>query len=136
MSYEKKEWKNGDVITADLLNRMEDGIAEGGQGGGSQLIVENTYDSENDCYTLDKTWQEIFDAHKAGGCLIHKSNNAPLGQSDHYYTVAFFKVNTAILNEAYQVTIVVDEGEYLSLHAASADGYPTTCSVGGDEPVA
>lgn len=29
MSYEKKEWKNGDVITADLLNHMEEGIAGG-----------------------------------------------------------------------------------------------------------
>lgn len=32
MSYEKQTWTNGDVITAEKLNHMEDGIA--GAGGG------------------------------------------------------------------------------------------------------
>lgn len=30
MAYEKQTWVNGDVITAEKLNHMEDGIAEGG----------------------------------------------------------------------------------------------------------
>ena len=30
MAYVKQNWKNGDIITADKLNHMEDGIAEGG----------------------------------------------------------------------------------------------------------
>lgn len=30
MSYEKTTWKKGDVITAEKLNKIEDGIADGG----------------------------------------------------------------------------------------------------------
>lgn len=30
MSYEKQTWNCGDVVTADKLNHMEDGIASGG----------------------------------------------------------------------------------------------------------
>lgn len=33
MAYEKHTWSHGETISADLLNRMEDGIAEGGGGG-------------------------------------------------------------------------------------------------------
>lgn len=37
MAYAKQTWNNGDVITADKLNHMEDGIAEGGSGGSGGL---------------------------------------------------------------------------------------------------
>lgn len=30
MSYTKQTWYTGDIITADKLNHMEDGIASGG----------------------------------------------------------------------------------------------------------
>ena len=30
MSYDKQTWQRGDVITANKLNHMEDGIATGG----------------------------------------------------------------------------------------------------------
>ena len=33
MAYEKQTWANGDVITAEKLNHMEDGIAQGGTSG-------------------------------------------------------------------------------------------------------
>ena len=33
MSYEKQTWANGDVITAEKLNHIEEGIAEGGDAG-------------------------------------------------------------------------------------------------------
>ena len=36
MAYEKQTWTTGEVITADKLNHMEDGIA--GEGGGSAWI--------------------------------------------------------------------------------------------------
>lgn len=32
MAYKKNTWANGDTITAEKLNHMEDGIAEGGGG--------------------------------------------------------------------------------------------------------
>lgn len=33
MAYTKQNWNNGDVITADKMNHIEDGIVEGGSGG-------------------------------------------------------------------------------------------------------
>ena len=33
MAYEKQEWKCGDVVTAEKLNHMEDGITEASGGG-------------------------------------------------------------------------------------------------------
>jgi hypothetical protein len=58
MSYEKQNWKNGDVITESKLNHMEDGIATGG----GVLVVDTTFDEQTEVTTLGKTWQEIYDA--------------------------------------------------------------------------
>jgi len=57
MSYTPTEWNNGDVITAEKLNKLENGVAEGGSGGGVLVIHLN-----NDTERLDKTWNEIHDA--------------------------------------------------------------------------
>ena len=77
----KKTWACEDAITADELNRMEDGIEEAVEccGGGTPLIA-NVVDSDpsattkspnqslrsigeaESSYWLDKTWQEISDA--------------------------------------------------------------------------
>ena len=65
--YEPKEWKCGDTITADDLNHMEQGIADGG--GGSALIV-----TKND-NVLDKTWQEIYDAFVGGRIILIHTND-------------------------------------------------------------
>ena len=63
MSYEPKEWQCGDTITAEDLNRMEQGIAEAGQGGGGSAPLEvRKVLVSGDSYRLDKTWQEIYDA--------------------------------------------------------------------------
>lgn len=53
MSYEKQTWATGDVITAEKLNHMEDGIAgaESGGGGGESihtLTATITNDTEYD----------------------------------------------------------------------------------------
>ena len=61
MAYEKQNWNNGDVITAEKLNHIEDGIAEGGSGGGN-FVVNFTYDMQTDDITADKTYQEIYTA--------------------------------------------------------------------------
>ena len=54
--YEKQNWKTGDVITQEKLNHMEDGIASSG----GMFVVNMNGDNG----TLDKTWQEIYDAIK------------------------------------------------------------------------
>lgn len=51
MSYTPTTWTTGDTITASALNKMEQGIAEGG-GGASGLVVDSSD-------VLDKTYSEI-----------------------------------------------------------------------------
>lgn len=60
MSYTPTEWKSGDTITSAKLNKMEQGIAAGGSGGGVLVVVANMGTG-----ALDKTWQEINDADYA-----------------------------------------------------------------------
>ena len=60
MSYEPKEWKCGDTISAEDLNHLEQGVANAG-GGSAPLVVQQVL-VDRDSYRLDKTWQEIYDA--------------------------------------------------------------------------
>jgi len=52
MSYTKNTWNTGDIVTSEKLNHIEDGIANN-----ENVMVINYSDG-----TLDKTWQEIYDA--------------------------------------------------------------------------
>ena len=63
MSYEKQTWANGDVITANGLNHMEDGIA--GAGGGAEPLIVNVT-VESSVATADKTWRELYTAFNSG----------------------------------------------------------------------
>lgn len=57
MSYTPTTWSTGDTITASALNKIENGIANGGSG----ALICNS--SNNDGYwVLDKTVQEIYNA--------------------------------------------------------------------------
>lgn len=68
MSYEKHTWKNGEVITADKLNNIEEGISGGGSGGGSLVIHATTVDLVE---TFDKTCAEVLEAFQSGSpCII------------------------------------------------------------------
>ena len=54
MAYEPTTWKDGDLVTSAKLNKLEQGVANGG----GILIIHCDYDTG----VLDKTWQEICDA--------------------------------------------------------------------------
>ena len=77
MSYDKQTWKNGDVITANGLNHMEDGIA----GGGGVLSLSEEPDPTSDGYAvqLNHTWQEIKDA------VLGVFTNASEDETGKYY---------------------------------------------------
>lgn len=55
MSYEPTVWKSGDVVTSAKLNKLEQGVAGGGSGGGMLLL----HVDENGA--LDKTYAEIVE---------------------------------------------------------------------------
>ena len=60
MSYTPTNWQTGDIVTAEKLNKLENGVASGG--GGGTFVV--TRDEETGA--LDKTWKEIRDAIASG----------------------------------------------------------------------
>lgn len=69
MSYEKQTWQTGDVITANKMNHMEDGIASN-ESSSNTLVVTVIDDSEQERSVLDKTWQEIYDAFSTRNVVL------------------------------------------------------------------
>lgn len=67
MAYTPTTWTTGDTITASALNKIEQGIAEGG---GGALIV--TTSLQGGIETMDKTVQEIYDALLNGMPVYYK----------------------------------------------------------------
>ena len=64
MSYEKTTWNKGDIITAEKLNKMEEGIEQGVNIPMIQFVVNwNEQDAEQIGYlcACDKTFSEIID---------------------------------------------------------------------------
>lgn len=65
MSYNKTTWATGDIVTAEKLNNIESGIVNNNMYIVS--IISNIDESTGEeTVTLDKTWQEIFDATQTG----------------------------------------------------------------------
>ena len=62
MSYEKQTWANGDVITAEKLNHIEDGV------GGDTFYVK--FKSDMGQQTCDKTYEQILAAYNAGKKIL------------------------------------------------------------------
>ena len=115
MSYNKRTWATGNVVGAVDLNRIENGIADSR----GILVVNAVYDSENNSYTLDKTWQEIYDAFPF--VIEYYNENGEEGK----YTIHGIETN----NDNYTVL------GHRIYNINSANGYPTKFS-GGGVPVA
>lgn len=66
MAYTPTEWKCGDVVSAEKLNKLEEGLAECCSGGGSELFVVSAIQLEksgNDItITTDKTYGDFLNA--------------------------------------------------------------------------
>ena len=98
MAYTPNTWKSGDVVTSAKLNNIENGIADGGV-----TIVNAT--TEDDVTTLDRTWQEIYDA-----------------------TIAFLKDSNGFIGT---INAFEDSGTYIAscdsveYTTDSANGYPS-----------
>lgn len=109
MAYTKNTWVTGDIVTSAKLNHMEDGI----EGAYEVMVIDNTDG------TLDKTWQEIYDAIEQGKlCVVRK----PLENG-----IAVNAVGEISLSEGeYVVTNALD-----SYIASSATGYPASDGGGG-----
>lgn len=77
MAYTPKEWGCGEVVTADALNHIEEGIAEaheccdGGGGESNVLYVTNTYDGSY-ASGLDASYADIRQAAIDGKMVFLK----------------------------------------------------------------
>lgn len=112
MSYDKQNWQTGDVITANKLNHIEDGIANGG----GVLVINAYFDEQTDKATLDKTWQEIHDA-----IIPIIVQDSPFGETISYISGTLqVQSNYAVLSANFDA-----DGLVMSTYVCdSADGYP------------
>lgn len=73
MAYTKQNWECGDLITADKMNHIEDGIEDASSGGGSLIVtVTSRTATAEECSgggyveEYSHSWQEIYDALASG----------------------------------------------------------------------
>ena len=110
MSYTKHTWATGNVVGAVDLNRMEQGIEDAGSSGSSEVLVISS--SENDgIITLDKTWQEIYDAFPLVTIMTFDDN--------YLNKTIIFNVGNVDSNYFVNITGTMYETD-------SASGYPMT----------
>ena len=108
MSYSKQTWVNGEVITAEKLNHMEDGIEGAGGGGSSALVVNVTQDNPNK-FTMDKTWDEIKSA--GGNILIQMLFEDELGVYNAYFPLLLVSSSgTQDPDNPYEVKVFTELG--------------------------
>lgn len=119
MAYTPKTWACGDTITAEELNRMEEGISSAqSAGGGTALLVKATLDDSGleSKYVLDHTWQEIADADIA---YLVSNENSPVFSKTVIASIeggkGFYSVSTS--DARYQTD--------------AASGYPSRSYGGG-----
>ena len=105
MAYEPTQWKTGDVVTSAKLNKLENAVANSAEG---SILKVNNLDG-----TLDKTWQEIYNAFLSGTVVVTYED---IGQKFTQMVLSVGKVN-----ENYIVTLNLSNNAY---QASSADGYP------------
>ena len=92
MAYTKQTWECGDVISAEKLNHMEDGIEASGGDESPVFLVDVLATKENDSYscTSDATFEDIKAAWQAGKLPIVRLTEIPDGgtPSDYYNRMA------------------------------------------------
>lgn len=79
MSYTKTTWVTGDIITADKLNNMENGIY-----GSYPLLVEYTSDGDTST-TLSCTYNQVKAALLAGSRVIAPVTIENEGEIHYYF---------------------------------------------------
>ena len=114
MSYEKTTWETGDVITAEKLNNIENGIANS--------VVTLSIVAGEPANHLDKTWSEINALIEGGSLVLIK-------QTTEYATSIAFVVITGIMGESVYGVVGIGfnsngQASPLLLATTSEDGYP------------
>lgn len=114
MAFTPKTWECGETITADELNRMEQGIASASSGGGILEINTDHYDAEAGISYYDKTWQEVYDALSQGKMAVNIGTESGSAYC-HIVSIVTYGAH-------YSVEFI----DGMTLYADSADGYLNT----------
>lgn len=70
MAYTKTNWKDGDVISAERMNKIEKGIEDAWSSGGSEdIIIPFTYNAYIDEWTMGSSYAEMQQAMDEGKAL-------------------------------------------------------------------
>ena len=87
MAYTPKTWVCGEVITAEDMNHIEEGIAENCGSCDSPLLLTATLDEDSGIYTFDQTWKEVKDALVAGRRVLWAEGEDMVAKTEPYYCV-------------------------------------------------
>ena len=112
MSYEPTTWKDGDLVTSAKLNKLEQGVANGGT---SKFVVNAVFNENNETWTLDKTAGEIIEAFQEGLVFISVVQKG-------YTSTALLTVIEQNPSEEYYFHIGMSD----PLVASTLNDYPTT----------
>ena len=128
MSYNKTTWVNGDVITAEKMNNIEDGIEGASDGGGADpLVINGEYDSQTSKITLDTKWETIYSAFEANRPIV-----LAYGEEGGVGGTYVSGVIADEPDEDYYAVIAFIEGqrgfELATFVTSTSTGYPS-CSV-------
>lgn len=118
MAYTKQNWECGDLITADKMNHIEDGIEDASSGGGTTKLTVNVTES-NGTFVMDKTWQEISDAFPNVEVVFNMSGGVQ--------QVGVSKVRYLSAIPSYKVTVTMQniDSEPMEFSTSTSNGYPT-----------
>lgn len=130
MTYTKTVWQDGDIITAQKMNNIENGI----EGAGSIMYVDitSTYDESTSTttYSATKTYNEIKEALDNGTYVMARTflsaaliNYMPLVNSYTYYDeeahYEFANTDfTGNIHDGYYIT-----GNYVLIHKDGSIDY-------------
>ena len=109
MSYEPTNWKDGDLVTSAKLNKIEQGIANGS---GGTLIVHLTWSNDGNTATMDKTWQQVYDADSVVVLDRYEEDGEMSKEYSNLHNVAY---------ENSQYFAIVDS---MRFNAETSDSYP------------
>ena len=92
MSYTKTTWQNGDIITAQKLNNIEEGVKTSSENSSIFIIeVEQNYNSDLGSYDLisNTTFNDMLEAKNNGKLLVLNLLNMPKEYGDQFDVYVF-----------------------------------------------
>lgn len=127
MSYVPTNWATGDVITAEKLNNIENGIVDSGKA--VFVITVVTLNSNQHSFTFDKTFTEIKTAFASGKHLILRYS--PTGsQTEAQYN--YYTMDSAVVTREAGVLTSVNFSAVRANFAGGADTIQETWTISGD----